>query len=272
MFTFLHSFNPNPILIQLGFIKIHWYGLFVALGVLAALLIIIKLADYYQISKDDIIDASFWIIIAGILGGRAYDVLLEFPYYLKYPASILKIWEGGLAIHGAIIAGLLSVIYIAKQKKLNLLNFLAIIVPGLALAQAIGRWGNYFNQELFGLPTSLPWGIPIDLSHRVTAYYFDDFFHPTFLYESLGNFAIFLILIGLHYLIRQNKFKKISSQIVIATYLGLYSLLRFFLEFIKIDTTPELLGLRFPQIVSIIIIIGTIIWLVLQKNKKDATI
>lgn len=272
MINFLHTFNPNPILIEFGLIKIHWYGLFIVLGIIAALFISIKLSKYYKISKDDIIDVSFWIILFGLLGGRLYDVLLEWPYYLEHPQNIIKIWQGGLAIHGAIIAGLITTIYLTKKKSIPLLPFLAIISPGLALAQAIGRWGNYFNQELFGQPTSLPWGIPIDFTHRISTYYYDSFFHPTFLYESIGNFTIFLILIGLHYLVRKNKIKIIAEEIIIATYLISYSILRFSLEFIKIDQTPIIFSLRFPQIVSIIIIISTIIWLVLQKRKNRATI
>jgi len=272
MFNFLHTFSPSPILLQLGDLKIHWYGLFIVLGILAGLFIILKLADYYKLNKDDIIDASFWIIIGGIIGGRIYDVLLELPFYLKYPMDVFKIWQGGLAIHGAIILGLVTTIIMARKKNIPLLPFIAITVPGLALAQAIGRWGNYFNQELFGLPTSLPWGIPISPINRVPEYYFDNYFHPTFLYESLGNLVIFIILIYLHHLIKKNKIQKIANEIVIATYLISYSILRFLLEFIKIDKTPVIFSLRFPQFISIIIVIGTIIWLVLQKRKNRATL
>lgn len=272
MIDFLHSFNPNPILLQIADLKIHWYGLFIVLGILSGLFVILKLADYYKINKDDIIDASFWIIIGGIIGGRLYDVLLELPFYLNYPMDIFKIWQGGLAIHGAIILGLITTIIMAKKKKIPLLPFLAITVPGLALAQAIGRWGNYFNQELFGLPTSLPWGIPISPINRVPEYYFDNYFHPTFLYESIGNLLIFIILITFHYQIKGNKLQKMANEIVIATYLISYSILRFSLEFIKIDNTPVIFGLRFPQFISIAIIIITIIWLVLQKRKNRATL
>jgi len=272
MFNFLHTFNPTPILFQFGPIKIHWYGLFIVLGILSALYIILKLADYYKINKDDVIDVSFWIIIFGLLGGRLYDVLLEWPYYLEHPANIIKIWQGGLAIHGAIISGLITAIFLARKKSIPLLPLLAIITPGLALAQSIGRWGNYFNQELFGLPTNLPWGIPIQVAYRISVYYYENFFHPTFLYESLGNFMIFIILISLHFLVRKNKIKKMAEEVIIATYLILYSILRFSLEFIKIDQTPVIFGLRFPQFVSIIIVIGAIIWLVLQKRKNRATL
>jgi len=272
MINFLHTFNPNPILLQIGNIKIHWYGLFIVLGILSALYIILKLADVYKLNKDDIIDASFWIIVGGIIGGRLYDVLLELPFYIKYPMDIFKIWQGGLAIHGAIILGLITMVIMARKKNISLLPFIAITVPGLALAQAIGRWGNYFNQELFGLPTSLPWGIPISPINRVSEYYFDSYFHPTFLYESIGNLLIFIALIYLHHLTKKNKIQKMTNEIIIATYFISYSILRFSLEFIKIDKTPVILGLRFPQSISIIIVLSTIIWLVLQKRKNRATL
>jgi len=272
MTDFLHTFNPSPILIQFGAIKIHWYGLFIVIGILSALFITLRLAKYYKINKDDIIDISFWVILFGLLGGRIYDVLLEWQYYLNHPDNIIKIWQGGLAIHGALIAGLITAVYLSKRKKIPLLPLLAIMTPGLALAQAIGRWGNYFNQELFGSPTNLPWGIPIQFVNHVPGYYEYRYFHPTFLYESIGNFVIFLILIGIFYLIRKNKQIIDAEKNIIAVYLISYSILRFSLEFIKIDITPILFNLRFPQIISILTVIGTIAWLVLQKQKNRDTI
>ena len=180
MINFLHTFNPDPILISLGPINIYWYGFFILLGSISALLITLKLASYYNIKKDTIIDLAFYLIIGGIIGARIYHVFLEFPYYLSHPLNIFKIWQGGLAIHGGIIAGVIILFFFAKSisKRSNLQkgdwisarkNFWllsAILVPGLALAQAIGRWGNYFNQELFGLPTDKAWGIPINFLNR----------------------------------------------------------------------------------------------------------
>ncbi len=271
--NFLHSFEPNPILISFGFIKIHWYGLFVVLGILACIGVAIKLAGYYKIKKDKVIDLAFYLIILGIIGARIYHVFLELPCYLQYPLDIFKVWQGGLAIHGGIIAGVIFLYFYARKYKINLWLYAAITVPGLALAQAIGRWGNYFNQELFGLPTSLPWGIPINLMNRPLEYISAEYFHPTFIYESIGNLIIFAILIALHiYIIKKKIFKTYSYKLIAMSYLILYSILRLSTEFIRIDRTPELLGLRLPQVVSIIIIIVSIIILLLPKLKKRDTL
>ena len=140
----------------------------------------------------------------------------------------------------------------------------ALYTPALALGQAIGRWGNYFNQELYGLPTDQAWGIPIETTRRVQEYYNHEFFHPTFLYESIGNLLIFFILFWLH---KQFIKKDITVYaVIIAAYLFLYSLLRFSLEFIRIDKTPELLNLRFPQIASIVLAFISIY--IFYKNKQ----
>ncbi len=229
-----------------------------------ALIITIYLARYYKILSETIIDLGFWVIISGLLGARIYDCFLNFNYYLQNPLDVFKIWQGGLAIHGALIGGLIAFfIFIKKYTKDNNLNFkiefwkiAAIIVPGLALGQAIGRFGNYFNQELFGLPTNLPWGIPIDLMNRPLEYISSNFFHPTFLYESLGNLLIFIILFSAQlYLIKKNKQNYKNYVIITTGYFILYSILRFSLEFIKIDVTPILNNWRWPQIISLFIII-----------------
>jgi len=264
--SLLHTFNPNPILITLGPIKIYWYGLFIVLGVLLAIITALKLASYYKIPKNKIIDLSFWLIIFGILGARLYHVLLELPYYLHNPLDIIKIWQGGLAIHGAIIAGLITVWFFSKKESINFWLVSSLIVPGLALAMAIGRWGNYFNQELFGLPTDLPWGIPINLLNRPLEYISTEFFHPTFLYESLGSLLIFIILILFHAWIIKNKKPVYNNFLLLTSYFLLYSFLRFSLEFIRIDTTPEFLSLRWPQIASLIIILLSIILILFRKK------
>jgi len=254
---FLHDYTPNPILIDLGPIQAHWYGLFVVLGILAAILVASSLSHYYNLKKQDVVDLGFWATFSGLLGARIYDVLLELPYYLQYPWDIFKVWQGGLAIHGGIIGGTIAVYVFCKKKNINLLTMLSVITPGLALGQAIGRWGNYFNQELFGKPTDLPWGIPILLENRVPGFFSFEYFHPTFLYESLGNFGIFLTLLGMHLLIIKNKIscsKDLCSAIIIAFYLSAYAILRFFLETIKIDPTPDIGGLRVPQIISLLMI------------------
>jgi phosphatidylglycerol:prolipoprotein diacylglycerol transferase len=273
MVDFLHTFHPQAILVSWGLVHIYWYGLCLVIGMLAALAITYRLAKYYNISSDTIFDLAFWLIIGGIIGARIYDDILQFPYYLQHPLQSLEIWKGGLAIHGGIIAGLLIIFWFSKKKNLNFWQLGAVLVPGLALAQAIGRWGNYFNQEIFGRPTNLPWGIPIDLINRPTLYLTAPYFHPTFLYESLGCLIISLILIIINvYAIRRHKLNNVTYSWLIALYLILYSLLRFSLEFIRLDPTPEIWGLRWPQIISLIIILLvialTFFRLYAKKSKK----
>ncbi|MDO8260544.1 MAG: prolipoprotein diacylglyceryl transferase, partial [Candidatus Magasanikbacteria bacterium] len=271
MFNFLHTFSPNPILISFGPITVYWYGLFVVSGIIAAFYIILKLAEYYDLEKNTIVDIGFWIVLWGIVGARLYHVGLEFSYYYAHPINIFKIWNGGLAIHGAIIAGALTGFYLVKKHEISFWKLASICVPGIALGQAIGRWGNYFNQELYGLPTGLPWGIPIDPINKMPEYYNYAFFHPTFIYESIGNIFIFIILISLQaWMINRKKQSDFYLILSISLYLMLYSVLRFSTEFLRIDFTPTLLALRFPQLMSIILFLVSALFLAYtwKKQKK----
>jgi phosphatidylglycerol:prolipoprotein diacylglycerol transferase len=281
MIHFLHNFTPAPILFSAGAIHIYWYGLFMMLGILAALTVVLILARYYQISRNTIIDLAFWLIIGGLIGARLYDGFLELPYYLKHPGDIFKIWQGGLAIHGALSGGaIVLLIFIKKYAAarsesywFSFWKFMALITPGVALGQAIGRWGNYFNQELFGAPTILPWGIPIDILNRPINYITAVYFHPAFLYESLGDLFIFIILLTLTAVFiktRQLKFK--NFILITGLYFIFYSLLRFCLEFIRIDYAPTVGGVRWPQIVSaLIILFGFILLLLFKRYEKNKT-
>jgi phosphatidylglycerol:prolipoprotein diacylglycerol transferase len=188
--------------------------------------------------------------------------------------DIFKIWQGGLAIHGAMIAGLL-VLYIYGKKNDLKFGFLAdLFVIGLPLAMFFGRFGNYFNMELFGLPTDLPWGIPIIEAKRPAQYLTSTYFHPTFLYESLWNLIIFIVLFAWHKL-RLNKYKnpdKIQGLGNIALiYFILYSLGRFLNEFLRLDYSPYFLGLRWAQFISLIIIIVCLIIIITRKYYKSKT-
>lgn len=262
MFTFLHTYSPQPVLVSLGSINIYWYGLFIALGALAAVCAGIWLGKKYDIKKEVVIDLAFWLIIFGLIGARLYDVLLESPYYLNKPLDIFKIWQGGLAIHGGIIVGLLTLYIFSRKKKINFWLLAGIATTSLALGQAIGRWGNYFNQELVGLPTNLPWGIPIDFINRPAGYLTYNYFHPAFLYESLGNLVVFGILIAAHlWTIKNHNLKTAgykparAGRLLVIGYFILYSLLRLNLEFIRLDYAPVLFGWRWPQIMSLFLII-----------------
>ncbi|MCU0678912.1 MAG: prolipoprotein diacylglyceryl transferase [Planctomycetes bacterium] len=279
MFHFLHTFEPQPVLISLGPVNIYWYGLFIVTGILAAILVILKLAEYYRLDKNVVIDAVFYLILGGIIGARLYHVILEWSYYLKNPLAIFKLWQGGLAIHGAIIAGLIIVWRFARRPAAAALPgtktadrfwlLSALLVTGMSLAQAIGRLGNYFNQELFGRPTDLPWGIPIAVQNRRLEYYNSSYFHPAFLYEAIGNLLIFAALLLLHrHFIKKHR---TPDEYFLLLYLALYSVLRFSLEFIRIDATPVLLSLRWPQVMSLIIIIAVSIYISWKYYKQKHT-
>jgi prolipoprotein diacylglyceryl transferase len=267
MFNFLHNFSPTPVLLSFGPLHIYWYGLFIVLGVLAGLTVSLKIAKKFGLSPNKIFDLAFWLIIFGIIGARIYHVFLEWGYYSQNYWNILKVWQGGLAIHGAIIAGLLVLFYFCWKEKVNFWLVAAVFAPGIALGQAIGRWGNYFNQELFGTPTNLPWGIPINLMNRPDQYISADFFHPTFLYESLGDICIFIILILIIRKFLQKKWQ--NYKIILLVYLILYSALRFSMEFLRTDTTAYFLGIRWPQIMSSLIIIVCVVLLFFPKKKKE---
>ena len=268
MINFLHTFTPDPVLISLGPLNVYWYGIFIVSGIIAAIQVVMRVAKRHQISQETVIDIVFWVLISGVIGARLYHVALELPFYLEHPLNIIKLWQGGLAIHGGLIGGLIAAAVFCYRRRLDYRLLLAIFVPGLALGQAIGRWGNYFNQELFGRPTDLPWGILIDPANRPFQFSYFQHFHPTFLYESLGNLIIFGVLLYLHIWILKNRSRGETSvnralrfMIIVISYLSMYSLLRFGLEFIRIDITPVVFGLRWPQWISILIILFNSIYM-----------
>jgi len=270
MISLLHTYEPQAVLISFGSITIYWYGIFVVTGISAALVLTLWLAKRDGLTGDTIFDLAFWLIINGIIGARLYDDLLQLPYYIESPGQIFKVWEGGLAIHGALIAGLITAWFFAKKRKISFWRLTAVITPGLTLGQAIGRWGNYFNQEIYGLPTTLPWGIPIELLNRPAQYITNHYFHPTFLYESLGCLLIGLILLAYNvYIYKKNKIEKYYYILVVALYMILYSILRFSLEFIRLDETPVWFGLRAPQVISLIIIILSCLLLFFNHHARQ---
>lgn len=243
--NFLHNTIPDSVALVIGPITIHWYGIIMALSIVAALLLSLHIADKRGFKREEIIDAAFWLIIGGLIGARLYEIGLEWNYYAKHFNDIVKIWQGGLAIHGALLGGAVALLLFLRHKKYNFWNLAAVFLPGVALGQAIGRWGNWFNQELFGTPSLLPWSIPIDLPYRPFAYEVFTYFHPVFLYESLGLLVIALIL---YILARRKNF---PCALIVSAYLILAGALRFIVEFIKVDSTPEFIGLRWPQLFSL---------------------
>lgn len=246
---FLHSFVPGAVAFSLGRLTVHWYGVCLAMAMLVAIFVTIKLAKAYEIKTDLILDLAIWVIIGGLVGARIYDVFLNWSIYNHDLLEVFKVWHGGLAIHGGIIGGAIILIIFAYYKKISFYKLACLIAPGLAIGQAIGRFGNWFNQELFGLPTNSFIGVPISLVNRPLGYENYIYFQPTFLYESLFMLVIGIIL----YKLVVNK--KSSPRIILAIYLIAYGLIRFILEFIKIDPTPTFLFLRWPQVISLLMII-----------------
>lgn len=281
MFHFLHTFMPQPILAQLGSVQIHWYGFLIACGAVLAFLIFYHLAKQYNLAKDDIYNLVFYVVIFGLIGDRLYYVFYAWNYYSQHLIDILKIWQGGLAIHGAMIAGIIVILIYARRHKLSPWLILDLFVVALPLAMAVGRWGNYFNQELFGLPTNLSWGIPILPDHRPAQFLAFTYFHPTFLYESIYDLIIFAVLFSWHKIrlakIKAGGFLRGLGNISLA-YFILYSIGRFLNEFLRTDYSPYVFGLRWAQLASlaIILICAVIIgWKEaghFKKMKKDAAL
>jgi len=203
---FLHTFHPSPVLAAFGPLAIHWYGLLLVVGGVAAYLVSRKLFAKAGVALALLDELLFPLIVAGFVGARAYHVVNEWWYYWQRPLEVFAVWRGGLAIHGALIGGLVALVWFIRNNpkvvtgrdlSLQFLYLADLLAPGFALGQAIGRWGNYFNQELYGLPTGVSWGIPIELLKRVAGFEQYNFFHPTFLYESAWLFVVFIILFGL---------------------------------------------------------------------------
>lgn len=263
MFNFLHTYSPQPIIFSLGPFNIYWYGLLIVIGILLGLGLTIKLGRRFGIKSDDILELAIWLIVFGLLGGRLYHVFLEFSYYLANPLAVFKVWQGGLAIHGVLLGGVITLIIWSRKKKYNFWQWADLLAPAIILGQAIGRWGNYFNQELYGWPTDSPWGIPIDLANRPIGETSQQFFQPTFLYESIADWLIFLFLLFIVIKIKPKPGK------VFLLYLIFYSLARFIIEFYRMDSTPFFLVFRWPQVMSLaIIFLAFNIWLKLSLLTK----
>lgn len=270
MINFFHHYSPNPILLSFGPINIYWYGFFITLAIVAGLLVTLKLAKRYKIKKEIIFDLFFYVVIFGILGARIFYILYNPLYFFQNPLDVFKIWHGGLAIHGGLTFGFLILWRQTKKMGIEFWKLASAVVPGIALGQVIGRWGNYFNQEVFGRPTDVAWSIPIDLWNRPAGFEMFEYFHPAFLYESIGSLVIFVVLLLMHrWVIRPGHTSYvIRNTLIVASYLLLYSILRFSLEFLRIDEILMVAGVRITQLISGIIIIGCVIFIIYQFKLK----
>ena len=182
--------SPGPLLFQLGPFALRWYGLLIALAVLAGLALSSRLARQRGIDPALITDLLPVLVLGAVVGARLYYVLFEWRQYSGDWLAVLAIWRGGIAIHGALIGGTLTTIVYCRLRKQRFWPLLDVLMPAVALGQAIGRWGNFFNSEAFGLPTDLPWKLAIPAANRPPEFLGQLYFHPTFLYESLWNLGV----------------------------------------------------------------------------------
>ena len=177
--------SPGEEIFKLGSFRLKWYGVLIATAVLIGVNLSMRLAKSRNVDPEAIADLAIWLVLGAIPAARLYYVAFEWQNYSQHPEQIIKIWEGGIAIHGAIIGGSIAAIIFAKLKQISFWQLADIVAPSVALGQTIGRWGNFFNSEAFGRPTDLPWKLYIPKDRRPFEYLNFDYFHPTFLYESL---------------------------------------------------------------------------------------
>lgn len=251
----------DRIAFDLGFLQIYWYSIFVFLGIFLGSIVILRETKKQKINQDFMINLIFYAVIFGLIGARLYYVAFNLDYYLRYPIEIFEIWNGGLAIHGGIIFGLVTIILYCKKYHAKSLKVLDILVVGLILGQAMGRWGNFFNGEAYGAVTTLSHlqqlGLPDFL---IQGMYVNGAYHqPAFLYESIWSLFGFIALL----MIRRYKYLK-TGQLT-GVYLIWYSVGRFFIEAMRTDSL--MLGsFKVAQIVSIVCIIIGIFMLFLCKK------
>lgn len=257
----------DKVALDLGIIQIYWYSIFIFLGILVGSTIIYLESKKREIDSEFVINLIFNTVIIGVIGARIYYVLFNLEYYLSNPIEILEIWNGGLAIHGGILLGLLFMIFYCKKHDVEILKMLDIIVVGLIIGQAIGRWGNFFNQEAYGMATTVAklksTGVPEFVINGM--YILGDYREPTFFYESIWNFLGFIALL----IIRRYPYLK-TGQLT-GFYLIWYSSARFIIEGKRTDSL--MLGnMKIAQLISIIMIIaGIILFIYYKRIKKVST-
>jgi phosphatidylglycerol---prolipoprotein diacylglyceryl transferase len=260
----LHQFlafqfvSPGEEIFQYGWFRLKWYGVLIAAAVLIGINLSMRLGKSRNIDSELIADLAIWLVLAAIPAARIYYVIFEWQTYSQHPENIIKIWEGGIAIHGAIIGGSIAAIIFAKLRQISFWQLADIVAPSLALGQAIGRWGNFFNSEAFGSRTDLPWAVYIPNQNA--------YFHPTFLYESLWNLGVFTILIWLF--VDDNRHHRLRAGSIFLVYLIAYGLGRFWIEGLRTDSL--MFGsIRMAQVISLVGIgIGSIglLWLYIRRR------
>ena len=256
--------SPGAIAFQVGPLVIRWYGILMATSIVVALWLAHRQARQEGLPADDIIAAGQWSILAGLVGARLYEVIFNWNYYGQNPWKIIAVWEGGLAIHGGMLVGFLVGVVLAVRWNLPVLRGLDITAPSFVIGQAIGRWGNFFNEEAFGAPTDLPWKLYISPPQRPPGYSQFEYFHPAFLYESVWDLLVFVILVAWV----RPRFRAYPGA-VFFSYVGLYSIGRFMIEGLRLDSF-WIGSLRVPQLASVAGIAIALIGLAWLRQRQRA--
>ncbi len=260
--------SPSSGTLELGPLNLNAYGLMIAAGVVVAVWITGRRLERMGVgTRDDIGSVAMWAVPAGVIGARLYHVITSWDRFSDSPGDIVKIWEGGLGIPGGLVLGVSVGLWAARRRGLPVGGTLTAVAPALPVAQAIGRWGNWFNQELFGRPTDLPWALEVSDRKAIAAGYEPGTtFHPTFLYESLWNLALAVVLVVVH------RRCSLRPGRLFALYVVGYGVGRFWVESLRIDASSEFAGLRLNQWMALIAVIAAVGFMVMDRRRAPAPV
>jgi phosphatidylglycerol:prolipoprotein diacylglycerol transferase len=255
----------NPIAFSLGPIQVHWYGIIIGSGLALALFLAIREGNRRGLPKDTFADLMLWAIPIAIISARIYYVAFEWGYYKNHPADIPKIWNGGIAIHGALIGSVITAIVFARKRGISFWKIADIAAPSIILGQAIGRWGNFMNQEAHGGPTTRAFLESLHLPNFIVnqMYINGTYYQPTFLYESVWDFIGFFLLI----LLRRVNLRRGE---LFLSYVIWYSIGRFFVEGMRTDSLMLTSTLRMAQVISIVLVVASLAILLYRRKKQLA--
>ena len=256
--------SPSSGSLSIGPLRLNAYGLMIAIGVIVAVRIAGRRAEKFGVATmEDFSSIATWAVPAGIIGGRAYHVITDVQLFRDNWIDAFKIWQGGLGIWGGVFVGVLVGYWRAKVRGLDAWWILSCAAPAIPVAQAIGRWGNWWNQELFGRPTDLPWALSVSNGTAIKAGYpVGTTFHPTFLYESLACLVLSALL-----LVVERRFSPARGRLI-AWYAAGYTIFRFFIEGLRVDSAHSAGGLRLNQWVSLVVFSAAVGWLVMDARRS----
>ena len=260
--------SPGPIIFQVGNFAVRWYGLLIASAVLIGVSLSQYLAKKRGVNAELVADFTLWGVVGAIPCARLYYVLFQWQSYANRPEDIIAIWKGGIAIHGAILGGAIAGLIFSRLNRISFWQLADLIAPSLVLGQAIGRWGNFFNSEAFGAPTDLPWKVFIPRGSRPYGLVNYEYFHPTFLYESIWNLGVLGLLLYLFFWGLKHG-DRLKTGTIFLTYWVAYSLGRVWIEGLRTDSLM-IGGLRIAQMVSLTgIALGILglVWLYVLKRR-----